>query len=69
MGQILAKKTVKPHITRIFDKLGVYNGLELVFFAFHRDLIENKNGYGGVLPIVRRPRAWRNTGKERPTTE
>lgn len=35
--------TVKHHITNIFDKLGVYNRLELTLFALHHKLIENSD--------------------------
>ena len=35
----LSEKTVKRHLTNIFDKLGVSNRLELAMFAFrHSDL-------------------------------
>ena len=36
----ISEQTVKHHITSIFDKLGVYNRLELALFAFHHGLIE-----------------------------
>jgi DNA-binding NarL/FixJ family response regulator len=36
----ISEQTVKHHITSIFDKLGVYNRLELTLFAFHHGLIE-----------------------------
>jgi two-component system, NarL family, nitrate/nitrite response regulator NarL len=39
-GQLsISEQTVKHHITNIFDKLGVYNRLELTLFAFHHSLI------------------------------
>jgi two-component system, NarL family, nitrate/nitrite response regulator NarL len=39
-GQLsISEQTVKHHITNIFDKLGVYNRLELALFVFHHNLI------------------------------
>jgi DNA-binding NarL/FixJ family response regulator len=36
----ISEQTVKHHIRSIFDKLGVYNRLELTLFVFHHGLIE-----------------------------
>jgi DNA-binding NarL/FixJ family response regulator len=36
----ISEQTVKHHITSIFDKLGVYNRLELTLFTFHHALID-----------------------------
>jgi DNA-binding NarL/FixJ family response regulator len=36
----ISEQTVKHHITNIFDKLGVYNRLELTLFAFHNGIVE-----------------------------
>ena len=36
----ISEQTVKHHITNIFDKLGVYNRLELTLFVFHHGIIE-----------------------------
>ena len=36
----ISEQTVKHHITSIFDKLGVYNRLELALFVFHHGLLE-----------------------------
>ncbi len=36
----ISEQTVKHHITSIFDKLGVYNRLELTLFAFHHGLAD-----------------------------
>jgi two-component system nitrate/nitrite response regulator NarL len=36
----ISLQTVKHHITNIFDKLGVYNRLELTLFAFHHGMVE-----------------------------
>jgi DNA-binding NarL/FixJ family response regulator len=35
----ISEDTVKHHLTHIFDKLGVYNRLELALFAIHHGLI------------------------------
>lgn len=37
----ISVQTVKHHITNIFDKLGVYNRLELTLFALHHKLIQD----------------------------
>jgi DNA-binding NarL/FixJ family response regulator len=34
----ISEKTVKHHLTNIFDKLGVFNRLELALFALHHSL-------------------------------
>ena len=34
----ISEKTVKHHLTNIFDKLGVSNRLELALFALHHNL-------------------------------
>jgi two-component system nitrate/nitrite response regulator NarL len=39
----ISVQTVKHHITNIFDKLGVYNRLELTLFALHHKLIEDSD--------------------------
>jgi two-component system nitrate/nitrite response regulator NarL len=36
----ISEQTVKHHITSIFDKLGVYNRLELTLFVFHHGIVE-----------------------------
>ena len=36
----ISEQTVKHHITNTFDKLGVYNRLELTLFVFHHGLVE-----------------------------
>lgn len=36
----ISEQTVKHHITNIFDKLGVYNRLELTLFAFHHGMVD-----------------------------
>lgn len=38
----ISEQTVKHHITNIFDKLGVYNRLELVLFSFHHGLVKEE---------------------------
>ena len=35
----ISEQTVKHHITHIFDKMGVYNRLELALFAIHHGLV------------------------------
>ncbi len=35
----ISQNTVKHHVTNIFDKVGVYNRLELALFAIHHNLI------------------------------
>jgi DNA-binding NarL/FixJ family response regulator len=35
----ISEDTVKHHLTHIFDKVGVYNRLELMLFAFHHGLV------------------------------
>jgi two-component system, NarL family, nitrate/nitrite response regulator NarL len=35
----ISEQTVKHHLTNIFDKVGVYNRLELALFAIHHGLI------------------------------
>ncbi len=35
----ISEQTVKHHVTNIFDKVGVYNRLELALFAIHHGLI------------------------------
>ena len=37
----ISEQTVKHHITNIFNKLGVYNRLELILFVFHRGIVES----------------------------
>jgi two-component system, NarL family, nitrate/nitrite response regulator NarL len=37
---VISEQTVKHHITNIFDKMGVYNRLELTLFAFHHGIVE-----------------------------
>lgn len=40
----ISVSTVKHHLTSIFDKLGVYNRVELVLFALNRELVPNTIG-------------------------
>jgi two-component system, NarL family, nitrate/nitrite response regulator NarL len=36
----ISEQTVKHHLSNIFDKLGVYNRLELTLFVFHHSIVE-----------------------------
>jgi two-component system nitrate/nitrite response regulator NarL len=38
----ISEQTVKHHITNIFNKLGVYNRLELALFAFHHGIVKEE---------------------------
>jgi two-component system, NarL family, nitrate/nitrite response regulator NarL len=38
----ISEQTVKHHLTNIFDKVGVYNRLELALFAIHHGLTSTK---------------------------
>jgi len=40
----ISEKTVKHHLTNIFDKLGVSNRLELALLAVHHRLVSPKDG-------------------------
>jgi DNA-binding NarL/FixJ family response regulator len=46
----ISVSTVKHHLTSIFDKLGVYNRVELVLFALNRELVQQDlaDGSSGV---------------------
>lgn len=46
----ISVSTVKHHLTSIFDKLGVYNRVELVLFALNRELVQQglESGSGEV---------------------
>ena len=39
----ISEDTVKHHVTNIFDKIGVYNRLELALFAIHHGLVQKKD--------------------------
>lgn len=39
----ISEQTVKHHVTHIFDKMGVYNRLELALFAIHHGLVRKHN--------------------------
>jgi DNA-binding NarL/FixJ family response regulator len=40
----LSEQTVKDHLSRIFDKLGVSNRLELALYAVHHQLLADSDG-------------------------
>jgi len=46
----LSERTIKHHLTSIFDKLGVSTRLELALFAVFHNLSED-GGLGGSLPL------------------
>ncbi len=39
---LISEDTVKHHVTNVFDKLGVYNRLELALFAIHNGLVSRR---------------------------
>jgi DNA-binding NarL/FixJ family response regulator len=39
----ISQSTIKHHLTNIFDKLGVYNRLELALFAINHALAERSD--------------------------
>jgi len=43
----LSEQTVKHHLTSIFDKLGVFNRLELALFSVHHNWVENSGSLSG----------------------
>ena len=45
----ISERTVKHHLTNIYDKLGVYNRVELVLFAMNQGLC-GTNAISAVLP-------------------
>jgi len=42
----ISEYTVKHHLTKIFDKVGVYSRLELAMMATHHGLVNNNTGAG-----------------------
>jgi DNA-binding NarL/FixJ family response regulator len=42
----ISEYTVKHHLTKIFDKVGVYSRLELAMMATHHGLVNNNAGAG-----------------------
>jgi DNA-binding NarL/FixJ family response regulator len=46
----ISEKTVKHHLTNVFDKLGVSNRLELALFAVHHKLQPDDEGSTGEAP-------------------
>jgi DNA-binding NarL/FixJ family response regulator len=69
----LSEDTVKHHLSNVFDKLGVYNRLEMALYVIHHQLLE-PNPTSGEEPAPRvlptgRPRTVANThARRRPTT-
>jgi two-component system, NarL family, nitrate/nitrite response regulator NarL len=48
----ISEKTVKHHLTNIFDKLGVSNRLELALFALHHNLaVDTMHGASQPSPV------------------
>jgi DNA-binding CsgD family transcriptional regulator len=58
----LSEDTVKHHLSNVFDKLGVYNRLEMALYVIHHQLLE-PNPTTGEEPA---PRVL-PTGRARPT--
>jgi len=46
----ISQQTVKHHLSNIFDKLGVYNRVELALFALHHNIIDPSDGESGDRP-------------------
>lgn len=69
----LSEDTVKHHLSNVFDKLGVYNRLEMALYVIHHQLLEPNPTSGEepaprVLPTGRaRPAAVAAAGRRRPT--
>ena len=42
----ISEYTVKHHLTKIFDKVGVYSRLELAMMATHHGLVNSHAGAG-----------------------
>lgn len=69
----LSEDTVKHHLSNVFDKLGVYNRLEMALYVIHHQLLEPNPTSGEepaprVLPTGRaRPAAVGVAGRRRPT--
>jgi two-component system nitrate/nitrite response regulator NarL len=51
----ISEYTVKHHLTNIFDKLGVYNRVELALFAIHHRLCSSVVGPAFSAPSIRPP--------------
>lgn len=69
----LSEDTVKHHLSNVFDKLGVYNRLEMALYVIHHQLLEPNPTSGEepaprVLPTGRaRPAGVAAAGRRRPT--
>lgn len=69
----LSEDTVKHHLSNVFDKLGVYNRLEMALYVIHHQLLEPNPTSGEepaatrVLPTGRARPAGVGTGRRRQT--
>src|SRR4030095_723657 len=57
----ISETTVRHHLTKVFEKLGVSNRLELILFAFGQGLASlpdksQNNGGGKAPPVLNLPR-------------
>jgi two-component system, NarL family, nitrate/nitrite response regulator NarL len=66
----LSEDTVKHHLSNVFDKLGVYNRLEMALYVIHHQLLEPSPAAGAepaprVLPAARTRAAAGTQGRKR----
>jgi DNA-binding NarL/FixJ family response regulator len=61
----VSEYTVKHHLTNVFDKLGVYNRLELVLFAIRHQLCPTQDEAEAVVAVANTPASPKNTSRSR----